>query len=208
MSIYGILAGIFALIMMCVAMPTTILVHTRPHVRLFQVVNVISLIVALIDLFVLFIVAYLDNMLKLWYCIFLCVVSLAFAYFMIWILQRKNKERIRYLNDAYTQTDQHPEREDYGLTKENPIWTGTAVKYLDRLYTDKEEKITWEYAGVVKLYSKNEEENFEYKGFTDCVMSKYNLIVDGKVENTVFICRKAGFDQLPKFNAPKGYILK
>ena len=208
MSVYGILAGIFAVVMICVAMPTTVLVHTRPRVRIFQVINVISLIVAVVDLIGIFVVAYLDQMIKLWYCVFLCVVSLAFAWFMIWILQRKNKERVRYYNDAYAQTDQHPEREDYGFTKENPIWTGTAVKYLDKLFTKDGKKASWKYVGAVKLYSKNEEDNFEYKGFTDCVMSKYDLIVDGQVKDTLFICRKQGFDQLPFFHAPKGYDLK
>ena len=97
-------------------------------------------------------------------------------------------------------TDIYPpkrwDEEDYGFSKDNPIWVGTCKYYMKRLAAKNGKPFRWE-SKRIDLPKKS--------GFVGCKMYEIRIIFDEK-EDVIYLVTKKGLNKtLGTWNAPRGY---
>lgn len=112
------------------------------------------------------------------------------------------KQKEEFWKKEYEKTNQQPELANYGRSADNPIWAGTAKFYFNHLCTEDEMCVTWKFSEEIEL-EKRDGLTY-YKGFY-CKLAKYDIFVDCKYVESLYVCTSSGLDGMRIWHAPKGY---
>jgi hypothetical protein len=109
----------------------------------------------------------------------------------------------KYWTQMYNQTNQRYYDEDYGFSRENPIWAGTCEYYLSHLMASSSEAFKWKYSKKIELPKENGV--VKVNGIFGCEMHEIKIIFNEGKTDTIYIITKAGLDKMKTWHAPKGY---
>lgn len=197
------LVSSFVILNLFIRVPIRIAMLIKKNSEKLETADFWSTIITSFLMETMFLYACFTNQIGIGTLIFGSLLFGAFPIFLVILSAKKAQEEKIYWQNIYTQTKQVPDRSDYGLCVENPIWTGTAQFYLNHIRTIDGYSVTWKRTEIIELEKQN---GFSVlNGFYACELAKYDIFCHGKHIDTFFICTKSGLDKMKVFHAPKGY---
>ena len=112
----------------------------------------------------------------------------------------------RYWIDIYNKTNQRYNNDDYGFSKENPIWAGSYDDYMKHISAENGEHFKWKYSKEIELPKDNG--IVKINGIWGCKLHKIKVIYEDERIDTIYIMTKAGLEKMKTWHAPKGYVYK
>lgn len=199
------LAGMFVVINLLIRVPIRIALMANPNNEKLAKVDLVALVVTGFNFIGIIICALTSGEIDSASAT-ACIVVFGGAMLLIIVpLSLSAISNRRYWIKLYNQTNQRPNEEDYGFSKDNPIWAGTYENYMKHLVAENGKIFKWKLSkkidlpvdgGIPKL-----------NGVWYCEMYKIKIIFNEEKIDAIYIVTKSGLDKMKPWHAPKGYKL-
>jgi hypothetical protein len=197
------LGGLFLAVNLLIRVPVRIGLKINPNNEKLGKIDLIALIATGIIFIALIACALIEGEVESGLAT-ACIIVFGGAMMMIIVpLSLASIKERRYWVQLYNQTNQRPYNEDYGFSRENPIWSGTCEYYMEHLIANSGENFKWKYSKKIDLPKDNG--IVKVNGIYGCEMHKIKIIFNEDKIDTIYIITKAGLNKMKTWHAPKGY---
>ena len=199
---WGFLVGVF--LVTCLSrFPIRFAIKSRKRDKKLESIDACLLAACGFSFEAMMIYAYCTGEISFGSLLFISLIILPFPILISIFSFKSKRDENEYWEQLYLQTNQHPERADYGLCRENPIWAGTADFYFSHLQTLDGHAITYKRIEIIEIEKKNG--FYVLNDFYACELAKYEVYQKSKCVDIFYICTKGGLDKLDTWHAPRGY---